>query len=308
MRAATLGSALSPASAAPARYGSKNGEEHIDRSMSKPLGSALSFHKDGGELDPDKVNVVGETGPEAIVGDSGEVIPLNDDRVPLRDAGSPEKALGFGSAYAAPDAMKILSDQRNAQAADTQDQQHRDLIAEDKKQAATSGDLVDLGKSLINEKIMNKAANPLGSALPDVAPLGSAMPKYAGPSKTDVKSGDLIPNNEFFSDEKAYEKLPETRDAAKVDLWQKRKALDQQLLSPDLSVVGNARRQLAELEKQTPYGSFSNHPGLLGKIEHGLAKAGNIAGDIFAPGTMEFISVPIYTGWRNRTGANLSRS
>lgn len=41
-----------------------------------------------------------------------------------------------------------------------------------------------------------------------------------------------------------------------------------------------------EDQKANPYGSAENHPGVIGHILHGLAKAGNIAGDIVAPGVM----------------------
>jgi hypothetical protein len=47
-----------------------------------------------------------------------------------------------------------------------------------------------------------------------------------------------------------------------------------------------ADKQMRTLNSMNPYGSAANHPGWLGKIEHGLAKAGNIAGDIVAPGVM----------------------
>ena len=40
------------------------------------------------------------------------------------------------------------------------------------------------------------------------------------------------------------------------------------------------------LKAENPYGSAGNHPGIFGKIEHGLAMAGNIAGNILAPGVM----------------------
>ena len=43
------------------------------------------------------------------------------------------------------------------------------------------------------------------------------------------------------------------------------------------------------LLNKTPWGSESNHPGILGKIGHDLAKVGNIAGDIVAPKTMMLI-------------------
>ena len=50
------------------------------------------------------------------------------------------------------------------------------------------------------------------------------------------------------------------------------------------------RGQQLNYDKEHPWGSaISEHPGVLGKIFHGLAKAGNIAGDIVAPGTMSLI-------------------
>ena len=42
-------------------------------------------------------------------------------------------------------------------------------------------------------------------------------------------------------------------------------------------------------QNANPWGTAENHPGVLGKIAHGLAKAGNIAGDILAPSTMALI-------------------
>src|SRR6185312_16044344 len=50
------------------------------------------------------------------------------------------------------------------------------------------------------------------------------------------------------------------------------------------------RGQQLTYDKEHPWGSaISEHPGVLGKIFHGIAKAGNIAGDILAPGTMALI-------------------
>lgn len=49
------------------------------------------------------------------------------------------------------------------------------------------------------------------------------------------------------------------------------------------------KEAILQAEKSNPFGTVGNRPGLVGKIEHGLAKAGNIAGDIFAPGTMSMI-------------------
>ena len=47
--------------------------------------------------------------------------------------------------------------------------------------------------------------------------------------------------------------------------------------------------QINDLQKNNPFGTAENHPGFTGKLVHGLAKIGNIAGNIVAPGTMQLI-------------------
>ena len=47
-----------------------------------------------------------------------------------------------------------------------------------------------------------------------------------------------------------------------------------------------AQLQRIQDQKNNPWGSPENHPGLLGKIGHYAAKIGNIAGDVIAPATM----------------------
>ena len=51
------------------------------------------------------------------------------------------------------------------------------------------------------------------------------------------------------------------------------------------------RSQAARLqdEKEHPWGTAENHPGLMGKVGHVLSKIGNIAGDVVAPSTMAII-------------------
>lgn len=55
--------------------------------------------------------------------------------------------------------------------------------------------------------------------------------------------------------------------------------------------IGETTQRLHKLQEKdaTPFGSENNHPGVIGKILHGLATAGNIAGNILAPGTMAMI-------------------
>jgi hypothetical protein len=58
----------------------------------------------------------------------------------------------------------------------------------------------------------------------------------------------------------------------------------------DYVKAGNAKLALNELEKANPRGSEYNHPGLLGKIEHGLSIAGQAAANtVVGPGLMASI-------------------
>lgn len=60
--------------------------------------------------------------------------------------------------------------------------------------------------------------------------------------------------------------------------------------TPGSSQYYEQKMQQMDYQKAHPWGSMvSEHPGVFGKILHGLAKAGNIAGDIVAPGTMALI-------------------
>jgi hypothetical protein len=232
-----------------------------ERMRAATLGSALSFHDDNSDLDPTKINVINENPehPEGVIG-TGKVVDLPADdlsAIPLRSTQSP-----LGTAYAPVDPRQSA------------------------KHKVIDGLMESAGLPSLSE------ISPTGTALPK--PLGTAMPTYSGPTKRAVMPGTLIPSYDLPNDEKVYaqhegDDQKQDQDAAHASLLRQRATLKQQLLDPDLVVAGNARRQLAELEKQTPYGSFSNHPGILGKIEHGLAKAGNIAGDILAPGTTALI-------------------
>jgi hypothetical protein len=57
-------------------------------------------------------------------------------------------------------------------------------------------------------------------------------------------------------------------------------------VAPNSPGYWQAEQQRLIDQKQNPWGSEENHPGLLGKIGHVAAKIGNIAGDIVAPGIM----------------------
>ena len=49
------------------------------------------------------------------------------------------------------------------------------------------------------------------------------------------------------------------------------------------------QEQINDLHKNNPWGTAGNHPGFMGKLGHVASKFGNIAGDVFAPGTMALI-------------------
>jgi hypothetical protein len=60
-------------------------------------------------------------------------------------------------------------------------------------------------------------------------------------------------------------------------------------VAPGSSSFYQGKLEKLEDQKENPWGSDENHPGTLGKIGHGLAKIGNIAGDVLAPATMAMI-------------------
>ncbi len=57
----------------------------------------------------------------------------------------------------------------------------------------------------------------------------------------------------------------------------------------DHVAYGEAKMALADLNRMHPWGQPENHPGILGKIGHGLGVAGNIAADALVPGVAPFI-------------------
>lgn len=74
------------------------------------------------------------------------------------------------------------------------------------------------------------------------------------------------------------------------------KALYQQLMPKITASQGSGpeyyrqRQEQLDFKQAHPWGDpISAHPGIAGKILHGLSVAGNIAGDIFAPATMSLI-------------------
>ena len=102
---------------------------------------------------------------------------------------------------------------------------------------------------------------------------------YGGPGKV-VPQGQAIPDSQIHHD--------------KIAAYDQRiqDALDKAAATNDPAYQEQADRlkvAKAQFEKNTPWGSPTNHPGILGEIGHVAAKVGNIAGDVVAPETMSLI-------------------
>lgn len=256
-----------------ARYGDKSGEERIDTSnMLRPLGT----YKSGTDYVPvtgpyilhegEKVTPA-EENPEAQVSADGEAHP--DDiyepkpvqeasLVPLGTTG------GNGAGERQTEEEKRLRD----------------------KQAG-------LGK------ISSPGAQPEATEKPKVGPPTTGQTERASIMHDDSSLKTLggkppIDNNAVAqppaTGKEAAPAPPVANATPNAKLALQRAEIHKQMedaaAKGDLVALGSAKLHLLELNKLNPYGSEANHPGILGKIAHGLAKAGNIAGDILAPGVM----------------------
>jgi hypothetical protein len=109
---------------------------------------------------------------------------------------------------------------------------------------------------------------------PAVAPNIDAMPGGVGPN---AGLGSVDATN-------AYTTLPKLN-------FKQREALP--TTSPGVaSGTSQYEQNLLDREQEkdkNPWGSAENHPGWLGKVAHGLAKAGNIAGNVLDPAAMALI-------------------
>lgn len=216
-------------------------------------------------LDPNKE----QTSPAAP-----EPTEMASAKPPLGDTGAPRstemKTLPMQSA---PEAPKAPAEEPKAP-------DPMEMIQHDKLNAMQKGTagLSDLGTSLIHEKLLGgkaapEAAAPVGPALTPETP---EMPAYTGMQRLGKGTpGEAEAHKQFEEKKQDYD----TRIQAALDSGTpegEREAASLQLAK-------------SHFEKMNPLGSPANKPGLLGKIEHGLAKAGNIAGNIVAPGTMALI-------------------
>src|SRR5271154_4277705 len=139
-----------------------------------------------------------------------------------------------------------------------------DVVHQDKLAAMKSGDTVALGKALINERLLKPEKSEQTPAVgPELVPPTEEKPT-------------LMPSKQASAqDQQAYK--------AKLADYDQRIQAAMDAGTPEgereAASLGLAK---AHFEKINPYGSAGNHPGILGKVEHGLAEAGNIAGNLVA--------------------------
>lgn len=267
-----------------ARYGDKLGEERIDTTeMTKPLGE-LPKRAEGGPIESEKPYVVGEDGPEVIVPDqNGTVIPNDAQAAPVEMAsatppatatGKPKmQALGGGEPPQ-PKAQGTVANPTVRGAAD---------IVKDSAGNGYTKDENGNWVNIVTREPHSAPAAPTSQEISAASPLGSARGTQA--------AAPVTPTPEQI---KAQSQVPATNVHTPQELAFQRSIIKDKLANAVLEkdpMKGMMDTIIAEKQQRTlnamnPYGSEANHPGILGKIEHGLAAAGNIAGNIVAPGTM----------------------
>lgn len=145
-----------------------------------------------------------------------------------------------------------------------------------KSEAAEKGDLVGLGTALIQEREFNKTG-PMQEVM-KAASSANAFPEYTGPNAKGSKAPEagkaidpkFAAEDEFMYKMKSYnEGIQNARDKGTPE--------------GDME-AGHLERAKLEFQKQHPWGSAGNHPGVLGKIGHVLGAIGNVAGEALAPG------------------------
>lgn len=160
--------------------------------------------------------------------------------------------------------------------------QEQTAIKVDKQKAMGSGNLIDLGKAIINQQHLEPSVSD--STQTQVAPNKIVIPQE---SHQDTAGGALIPGAPTS------ETPSQRRDFGGMEHKAKLAQYDQQIQAARDSGDETAADKLAlakiEYQKSTPWGTEGNHPGILGKIGHIAAGVGNIAGNIVAPSTMALI-------------------
>ena len=203
---------------------------------------------------------------------------------------TPEQAKAQDQANANPDQIP-LRDNAPAPAPKTDASSAPDpskIIQEDKEQAAMSGDLVGMGKAVINQ---NHFAPSLGqiNVPTSTSEVNDLIPERELPANKemhqDVAGGPLVSGSTY--DKRTSQDFASMERKARLAQYDTeiQKAFD----SGDELTAHQLQLAKDNYERQTPWGSPSNHPGPLGKIGHIASRIGNIAGDIVAPETLALI-------------------
>lgn len=155
---------------------------------------------------------------------------------------------------------------------------HGDLQKE-KAAAMEKGDLVGLGTALIKEREFNKEGpmQEMARVASQASAFPSATPAYTGPNAKGSKApepGKAIDPKIAAEDEFMY-KMKNYNEGIQA-------AKDKGTPEGDME-AGHLERAKLEFQKQHPWGSAGNHPGVLGKIGHVLGTIGNVAGEAIAP-------------------------
>lgn len=150
-----------------------------------------------------------------------------------------------------------------------------EMIQQAKTEAADKGDLVGLGTALIQEKEFNKT-EPMQEIMKTAA-TANAFPSYSGPNAGGSKAPEpgkaidpkIAAEDEFMYKMKTYnEGIQNAKDKGTPE--------------GDME-AGHLERAKLEFQKQHPWGSAGNHPGVLGKVGHVLGQIGNVAGEAILP-------------------------
>lgn len=173
-------------------------------------------------------------------------------------------------------------------------------VRQDAADAMQKGDLSKLGMAKINMKQLQSPEAMTDTGLPPVPKATQGMsagttqpasmrtdtgvpPVPAAGAVMTPQGGAPVPAAGAMMTPQAG--VPKTHE----ELEARRAAFKDQILSGDPMASAEAQKQLLLLNKMNPWGSQANRPGILGKIGHGLAMAGNIAGNVFAAPEMSLI-------------------
>jgi len=168
-----------------------------------------------------------------------------------------------------------------------EDDAKRSLIRDDIEQAQKKGDLLGMGKGLLNERIINRGDASLEARpqLPRVAgteptapSADTGIPKVSMPAVS--ASPDLIqtkPEIPAYIGQQRIGKGTPGEAELKNERETKIDHLKYVMANGSREESADAQEQLARYEKGTPWGSPSNHPGLLGKIGHIASEVGQAA-------------------------------